>query len=231
MLFPPRGADLRYATELDWLSFLIAYLRLFNAYEEAQDLGCAPRSRPVPLSGLRESKIEDYILLWMLYQGHIEPILPSPCPLRRGPGESVGMSLLLSPGSSLALTELGSAFVGDLFSDALVPGSDRIMTDLWSKLRMGLLVPYFDQKEHVFGWGRHLLKQFYQPAGNQQLVLCAEEELNWPRWLDDPLLRRPGVRAKVRLHDTIKYLNLHQKEPLIRFTGDGTGTRIGWRYW
>src|SRR5215470_3202375 len=59
-------------------------------------------------------------------------------------------------------------------------------------------------------------------------VLWAEEELGWRGWFEEPLARERGRNAKVRLHDTIKWLNQHPKLYLVHVKGDGTGMRVGW---
>lgn len=46
--------------------------------------------------------------------------------------------------------------------------------------------------------------------------------------IDDPLPPVFDIEPKRRLHDTIKSLNRHQKNRLIRFKGDGTGQGIRW---
>jgi hypothetical protein len=96
-------------------------------------------------------------------------------------------------------------------------------------LLLGQFLPCYDSEYRVLHWGAHLLKCFHQPAENQELILLAEEELNWPIWMDDPLPRLTGKNPKVRIHDTIKDLNRHHYESgLVHFRGDGSGTRIGW---
>jgi hypothetical protein len=74
------------------------------------------------------------------------------------------------------------------------------------------------------------VKAYAQTSSYQDLVLRAAEELGWPPLFDDPLPRLPGMNPKVRLHDTIKSLNRHQKAAILHFHGDGTGTRVGWNF-
>jgi hypothetical protein len=75
-----------------------------------------------------------------------------------------------------------------------------------------------------------LVKRFRQPAGNQELLLIAAEELGWQAWFDDPLPRAPGQNPKVRLHNSINALNRNQKSRMIHFKGDGSARRVGWEY-
>ena len=66
-----------------------------------------------------------------------------------------------------------------------------------------------------------LVKRFRVHSPNQVSVLEAFQEEGWPERIFDPL--QPG-----RLAETIKSLNRHQKVPLIRFSGDGTGQGVLW---
>jgi len=112
----------------------------------------------------------------------------------------------------------------------IFPDDDAVFDAAWRKLLAGSMNPRFNAATRTFSWGRTLLKHFRQPAVNQELVLCAAEELIWPPWFDDPLPRGSHVRPKVRLHDCIKELNRRQQRYLIHFKGDGTGMRVGWEF-
>jgi hypothetical protein len=70
------------------------------------------------------------------------------------------------------------------------------------------------------------------PSPNQEVVLHAFQEEDWPRRIDDPIPPSPEQDRKRRLNETIKGLNRHQVAPLIRFHGDGTGEGLYWDlYW
>jgi len=184
----------------------------------------------VPISDLREKGVPDHILLWMLYQGHVEHLLQQPPTNGDGHPPSPVASLRLTEGSAFSLTECGEEF-GDCFlSRVLTPGGEEDVEAAWEALLLGLFTPSYDKGDRVFSWGQHVLKCFRQKAENQELILCAAEELDWVDWFDDPLPRPSGMNHKVRLHDTIKDLNRHQLSYLIHFKGDGTGTRVGWEY-
>jgi hypothetical protein len=74
------------------------------------------------------------------------------------------------------------------------------------------------------------VKLFKVPAINQEAVLAAFEEEEWPPRIDDPLSPRGEQNPKRRLHDTITALNRNQKAPLIRFFGDGSGQGVRWEF-
>jgi hypothetical protein len=74
------------------------------------------------------------------------------------------------------------------------------------------------------------VKRFKVPARNQELILTAFEEEEWPSQLDDPLPPTARVDSKQRLHDAIVRLNRKQKQELLVFRGDGTGRGIIWEF-
>ncbi|MEX2142545.1 MAG: hypothetical protein WD894_25045 [Pirellulales bacterium] len=91
------------------------------------------------------------------------------------------------------------------------------------------LIPTWDYDLQELRLGNKVVKRFMTPAPNQQMILAAFEEEGWPLHIDDPLPPQGDLEPKRRLHDTINSLNRHQKEPLIRFIGDGTGEGIRWQ--
>ena len=73
-----------------------------------------------------------------------------------------------------------------------------------------------------------VVKQFRQPAPNQETILAAFEESGWAERIDDRFL---STVIPVRNSDcTLRSgrLNRHQEHKLIRFVGDGTGEGICW---
>jgi hypothetical protein len=137
--------------------------------------------------------------------------------------------LLLTDQSHFALNDHGRAVAEDFLVHVLFPDNDSLEA-AWDQIQLGRFTPSYDSEDRVFVWGLHLLKRFRQPSHNQEAILRAAEEMNWPLWFDDPLPRVLGMNPKVRLHDTIKWLNQRQAKCLIHFKGDGTGTRLGWEY-
>lgn len=90
-------------------------------------------------------------------------------------------------------------------------------------------VPHWDATSRTLWFGATLIKEFKVPAKNQELVLAAFEEQNWPQCIDDPLPPAPGIEPKRRLHDTIIRLNRSHKQRLMRFGGNGNGLAVKWR--
>ncbi len=92
------------------------------------------------------------------------------------------------------------------------------------------IIPHWDAVRHELRVGGLLVKQFKLPSPNQETILSAFEEEGWPPQIDDPLPPHPDQDPKRRLQDALKGLNRAQKNPLIRFMGDGTGQGILWKY-
>jgi hypothetical protein len=202
----------------DTMLLILGYLGLLGAYWDARDHQQDPCWDAIPIDQLRSLGLSDATLLIMLYRGHITHLRPAPQPAN---------SLLLTEASSFILTPAGERFADQLLSGIL----ERKLFALWQVLQeQPHVIPRFDRDDRVLCWGPFELKGFAQPAKNQELVLLTAEELGWPRWFDDPLPPRRRPRPAVRLHDTIKYLNRHQRPNLIKFRGDGSGQRIGWAY-
>src|SRR5438094_637495 len=70
--FPPKGRHLNRASPGEFLSFLLAYLHLWLARQEAGDQQLGPHENSVPMSFFHSLGILDYVLLWMWYQGHVD---------------------------------------------------------------------------------------------------------------------------------------------------------------
>ncbi len=90
------------------------------------------------------------------------------------------------------------------------------------------VLPHWDNDLRRLMFRGKIIKLFRNPSKNQERVLRAFDKDQWPVRMDDPL-PADDVPAKIRLHDTIKSLNRHQRtEGLLRFHGDGTGEGILW---
>jgi len=93
------------------------------------------------------------------------------------------------------------------------------------------LAPQWDGGRHELYLADFLVKRYRWPAKNQETVLTAFAEEQWPdEGVDDPLPPHADTDPKQRLRDTIKCLNRNQAHRLIRFRGDGTGERVIWEF-
>ena len=89
-------------------------------------------------------------------------------------------------------------------------------------------VPHWDRERRELRVQGRLVKRFKVRSPNQETILAAFEEEGWPPRIDDPLPPRPEQDPKRRLQDTIKCLNRHQQNRLVRIIGDGTGKGVRW---
>src|SRR5437588_214362 len=81
MYLRPRGHDLCRATPWEFVKFLVACMDLLIARWDAHDRG-DPALALLPLSHFRRKDVPASLLLWLLYQGHVEHHRSS----RDGPG-------------------------------------------------------------------------------------------------------------------------------------------------
>src|SRR5947209_20444540 len=82
------------------LTLLIAYASLLEASREARQQGARALDRPVTLLRLGRLQVASEVLLWMMYQAHVNHLRP----IAEGTdGLGVDTSLLLSEQSSFAL--------------------------------------------------------------------------------------------------------------------------------
>lgn len=223
--FPLRASP---ASPTEFLAFLVAYVELFNACWEARDKNLSARDQPVSISHLRSKGVSDELLLWMLFQAHIDHWTASVNATTHDETNGMNGGARIGATSTFSLTTAGESFADMLLALSLLPADHEEFQEAWSLLQLGQLVPHFDVDQRIFTWGRHLIKQFRQPSPNQEMLLRSAEELLWPEWMDDPLPGNGNIQAKVRLHDTIKDLNRRQRSALVHFKGDGSGERIGW---
>lgn len=109
-----------------------------------------------------------------------------------------------------------------------------------SSLKPSMIVPENPQavpQPHLPNWDAEIrqlcingktVKRYKWHAINQETILAAFQEEEWPLRIDDPLPPQPQQDPKRRLSDTIKCLNRKQANNLIHFRGDGTGEGVTW---
>jgi hypothetical protein len=217
------------ASDCEFLAFIITYLDLLQACWLAEEQRLPPPPGAVSWTHLRKEGVPESCVISLLYQNHVEHLKPGGVAEESAGRLVPAGSLLLTEQSRFALTEQGRSFADHFLAEVLCP--ENVSLDLaWNQLVLGRFTPSYDAERRLFVWGHYLLKCFRQPSPNQETILRAAEEMDWPDWFNDPLPRAPGMSPKVRLHDTIKWLNHRQTQYLIHFKGDGSGRRLGWEY-
>src|SRR5262249_54839018 len=144
------------------------------------------RATALPLAHFRARLSEDLILLWLLYQGHVEHLQPALCGGNdpRAPRPVNSMCLLET--SSFSLTHVGQVFADRLLANVPALREKGEDATAWNAVLFGRLVPRYDADNRVLALGKHIIKCFRQPSENQEAILAAAEELRWPAWFDDP---------------------------------------------
>jgi hypothetical protein len=86
--------------------------------------------------------------------------------------------------------------------------------------------PKWDARARKLTLGGELIHRFRRPAPIAEAILSAFEEEGWPERIDDPLPPLDGRNEATRLRKEIYVLNRRLKNPVIRFSMDGTGQGI-----
>jgi hypothetical protein len=90
------------------------------------------------------------------------------------------------------------------------------------------LKPRWDAARRELSLGGRMVKQFHVPASNQELILSAFQEEDWPESIDDPLTGEIDIDPKTRLNDAIYRLNRKQLACLLRFHVNRHGSGVCW---
>jgi hypothetical protein len=210
---------------------------LLEAHDYARALDLDIWDFAVEIDCLREAGLTNSDIRWLvgnLYVEHAREVTAVADASRRFRRIA---SLTLTSNSCFVLTESGVHFA------EMVCGSEperqrgephravphqRVSAAFDSNGSPATQVPIWDAQRRELRVGQQVVKQFKSPAMNQETILTAFEEENWPPRIDDPLPPEPDLDPKRRLHATINSLNGRQKNPLIRFVGDGTGEGVRW---
>ena len=88
--------------------------------------------------------------------------------------------------------------------------------------------PRWDCRRRVLCFGGATVKTFRKHSRNQELLLQAFEEADWPGEIDDPLPWREDVIFEERLRETVKQLQRTVAPGTIRFGVTGSGRRAYW---
>jgi hypothetical protein len=143
-------------------------------------------------------------------------------------------NLALPPGTCFVITPGGMAEIDGLLTAeawpipvrkpecglSLAPGNGRVRK----------LAPTWDPDCQQLRVARTIVKQFRLPAPDQEVVLAAFQESQWPSRIEDPFAPKPNQDSKQRLHRTINALNGNQRRPSIRFLSDEKGEGVQWEF-
>lgn len=216
--------------------FHAAFKELFKALEYADDLGRSAWDFAVDLPTLRRLSLSNNDLRWLVgtemisYASETTAVADIERTFRRTP------RLILNSRTCFVLTPKGIGICRNMLngmSGTEAPRGFRSFLD-WEHISAPparhVPAPTWDRVQQELRVGDVVVKRFRVPAESQETILAAFEEEAWPARIDDPLPPRGDQSPKRRLQETIKSLNRNQKQPIIRFLGDGNARGILWKY-
>ena len=199
-----------------------ALARLWKAFAYARELEIDRWEFSLPLTHLIDADVDVSDLRWLVLKGFVDhaiELTTSRDPARRF-RPSVNLAFVRK--SCFALSEAGALSVRGEQTD-LPRSGPSISAEI---VPLNIAVPHWDAERRVLRFGGEVVKQFRYRARNQEAVLAAFEEENWPFAIDDPLSPVADIPPKLRLYETIKSLNANQVSRLLRFRGDGSGEHV-----
>ena len=203
---------------------------LLDAMMFARDVNRPAWDFAVEIALLNEHGLSHTDLRWLICSSYIESAVEMRCS-ENGRSFQHGSELRLSRNSCFVLTDSGVAFVRELLGSTAAQSSPTPAANPSaspSLAQHSIIKPVWDRDRQELRVGEQVIKQFKVPAPNQEMVLAAFQEEDWPVRIDDPLPPQPDLEPKRRLHDTIVSLNRNHKANLIRFLGDGSGQGVRW---
>jgi hypothetical protein len=202
---------------------------LLQAYEYALELNQDSWDLAVELAVLREAKLSNSDLRWLVGVGYVEHALEITGPADRTRQFRRTPLVNFSDATCLVLTPSGVAAARDACATEPMLAQDKPAANCRIVVPEDTR-PKWDDQRRQLRVGADVVKEFKLPSPNQETVLMAFEEDGWPPRIDDPLPPLPQLDPRRRLHDTIKALNRKQKSLLLRFMGDGSGEGIRWEF-
>ncbi len=212
-----------------------AYRLLLAAYEYGRDANVDPWQFAVEADELRERGAASVDLRWLIVSGLAEHRRETTIP---GDPERTFRSLPHTEfprRTSLALTPDGAnrlaALMREKLGKTMTRGAGEVGVQAATKSDPPFAEPprpVWSQQRRELRFRDQVVKHFRVPAPNQEIVLQAFQEENWPHCIDDPLPPQDNLPAKSRLLATIKSLNRSQVSPLLMFHGNGNGFQIYW---
>jgi hypothetical protein len=202
---------------------------LVESLDCASDLDVGPWEFAVELSSLRRLKLSNSDLRWMVMRGLIEHAVEITPPGDCGRSFRQSARLEFNKRTCFILSAAGvnACRLRRQGSDP-TQSAGGLHTPVVSCAPMSLK-PNWDRDRKELRVGLAIVKRFTVPAVAQETVLAAFEERHWPPQIDDPWAVQSGPSTAARLQQAIAALNQRQKQPLVRFSGDGSGQGVRWQ--
>jgi hypothetical protein len=215
---------------VDKRSLQSALAQLAHADACARNAQCNPWEFAVEIGSLTAEGLTTSDLRWLIRKGYLEHAHEITRANDKSRRFQLSKNLAFSQRTCFILTESGIHLAFNPEPEPPMPpsrplGPNRNKFDNLNRLQS---VPSWDRDRRVLRFDGCIVKQFKVPSPSQEAVLTAFEEECWPVAIDDPLPPHSQQDSKRRLRNTIQSLNANQKNPLIHFSGNGSGERILW---
>jgi hypothetical protein len=238
----------------EWPSnYATAGLILLKALDFARSLRCSSWDFAVEIWELRRSGLVNADLRWLICRGWLDHAAEVPGgnsvrifrPTGRLSLHSNSCFVLTPSGQAAALHLASTSASTPINGESVSKGPGAVSPTIAARPSFGgpakgvknghaheaqlqTLKPVWDSALNRLMLGELVVKEYRTPAPNQQLILSAFQEEDWPPRIDDPLPPHPELEPKRRLHETIISLNRNQRSRSLRFSGDGNGLGVRW---
>ncbi len=209
---------------------------LLEAFRYAHDLDANLWDFATEIASLRRLKLSNGDLRWLVRGGLLEHGIEVTLGGDAQRSFEHPSRLMFSKKTCFVLSSAGAELAGGLSpatDDSLILAEARPASEtpaLAIASPPGPQPPQWDRDRQERRVGSTLVKRYKIPAANEETILAAFEELNWPQRIDDPLPPCNEPSPAGRLQQTIESLNRNQKRPLIRFLGDAAGRGVRWEF-
>lgn len=211
---------------------------LIVAYQLAEHCGATPIEFAVEISKLYELRISDSFLRWLIKKEFVLHAIEISLPASATRMFHEGCGMVFRSESCFYMSASGfHHFCTSSDSPTGVEELDPAVTNRVSEFLPDVRSvqssnekpkPIWDADRQELRFNGDLVKRYRHPSKNQIAVLNCFQEEEWPARIDDPLPPTPGSNSRRKLNDTVKALNNHQKNKLLRFRCDGTGEGVIW---
>jgi len=183
-----------------------AFVALLEAIEYSQDLGADVWEFAIEIDSLRNLKLADGDLRWMVARGlaeHVVEITPTEDATRKFRRCE---RALFGKRSCFVLTPSGEALARELRGDCETDADRGELLSVWQSARdrdppLRSRAPDWDRDRHELRIASIVVKRFTIPSVDEESVLTAFEEQGWPARIDDPLPRCDGSAQTTRLRE------------------------------
>ena len=210
-----------------------AFITLLESHEYARNLNADFWEFAVEISRFRSLNLANSDLRWLVARGLVDHAIEVSSDHDKSRAFRHHDRVMFGKRSCFVLTESGEALARELH-DGGQSSTDRagLQVVRHSACEAGdsrpLQAPHWDRHRRELRIATVLVKQFTIPDLDQESVLFAFDEQDWPARIDDPLTTDDESCCHQRLQATVHRLNRGQKQLRIRFQADDDGQGVRW---